>query len=516
MKFMRQAFQRMKTRLPHKVIALLLGTAFILSACGAGSTAVVQPTPSSAPEIIATSTPEPEQAPTGYVEYFTQSGDTLPVIAAHFGVRPDQIISDNVLDSEKILAPGIRLFICDLLGETSQPDILFPDSEFVFSRSAIGFDIQVFADEKGGYLATYKELMTRGTTLAPDILNELAVGHSINPRLLLTLIEYESGWVTRQPETKDEKLYPMGWIKSDRAGIYFQTGLLIRQLLQGYYGWRAGILNEITFLDGSTLRLSPFLNAGTVGVMYALAQYHDRAAWEAALYGIGNIVEVQNKLFGDAWVRALRVEPLFETGVEQPVLNLPIPVNQKWALTNGPHTAWGLYGPLAALDFAPAGNIGCDVSKRFTLAAAAGRVVRAGNGVVVLDLDEDGYEQTGWVLVYMHVSSTDRVKEGDYLKLDDPIGHPSCEGGSASGSHIHIARKYNGEWVLADGGLPFVLSGYQAHKGEKDCNGDRFCEGTLDNGERTIVADAYGNSLTITIRPESLPKYFFTPTPKND
>ena len=513
---MRQVFQRMKTKLLHKTIALILGAALILSACGGSNAMDEQPTPSPTPEIILTSTPEPErtQAPTGYVEYYTRSGDTLPVIAAHFGVQPYQIISDEVLDSEKILAPGIKLFIRDLLGETSKPEILFPDSEFVYSRSAIGFDIQAFAEEQGGYLATCKELMTRGTTPASDILFELALGYSINPRLLLTLIEYDSGWVTRQPLSKEEKLYPMGWIKTDRAGIYFQTGLLVRQLSQGYYGWRAGTLNEITFLDGSTLRLSPFLNAGTVGVMYALAQYHNRVSWEAALYGSGNVAEIHQELFGDVQARFEGVDPLFDAGVEQPILNLPIPINQKWALTNGPHPAWGLYGPLAALDFAPAGASGCDVSKRFALAAAAGRVVRAGNGVVVLDLDGDGYEQTGWVLVYMHVSSTDRVQAGDYVNADDPIGHPSCEGGTANGTHIHIARKYNGEWVLADGGLPFVLSGYRAHNGKKDCTGDRACGGTLDNGERTIVANAYGNAGTITIRPESLPKYFFTPTPK--
>jgi murein DD-endopeptidase MepM/ murein hydrolase activator NlpD len=146
---------------------------------------------------------------------------------------------------------------------------------------------------------------------------------------------------------------------------------------------------------------------------------------------------------------------------------------------------------------------------RFTTAAAAGIVVRAGNGAVVIDLDWDGYEQTGWVLVYMHVANSDRVQVGDYLQVDDPVGHPSCEGGSASGAHVHLARKYNGEWVLAEGGLPFVLSGYQAH------NGIKFCAGTLENGERTIVADPYSNSGTITIRPESLPKYFYTPTPKN-
>ena len=339
----------------------MLGAAVTLSACEGGSTVTQSPTPSPLPEIISTPTPEPEKtrAPAGYVEYFTQSGDTLPSISAHFGVLPDQIISDEVLDSEKILDPGTRLYIRGLLGETSRPDILIPDSEFVFSRSAIGFDIQAYAQKQGGYLAAYKELMTRGTTPASDILSELALGHSINPRLLLALMEYESGWVTRQPQTKEEKLYPMGWEKSDRAGIYFQTGLLIRQLSQGYYGWRAGTLDTITFSDGSTLRLSPFLNAGTVGVMYALAQFHDRASWEKALYGTGNIKDVHQKLFSDVEPEPKGIDPLFGSGVAQPKMNLPIPINQKWALTNGPHTAWGLYGPPAALDFAPAGDSGC-------------------------------------------------------------------------------------------------------------------------------------------------------------
>jgi len=490
----------------------------MLSACSGVLTPVKAPTQTPTPAPASTATPEPEitLVPAGYIEYYTRSGDTLPVICTHFGVEPQQVIADDDLDKENILDPGTRLLIRDLLDETSRPDLLMPDSEFVFSPAAIGFDIQAFAEEQGGYLATNTELMTRGTTPASDILMELALGHSINPRLLLTLIEYESGWVTRMPETKEEKLYPFGWIKTDRAGIYFQAGLLIRQLAQGYYGWRAGTLDTITFLDGSSLRLSPVLNAGTVGMMYALAQYHDRAEWEAELYGIGNLSEIHQKLFGSFDSLTKDVEPLFPAGIAQPKMNLPIPINQKWAFTNGPHTAWGLYGPPAALDFAPAGDSGCNVSKRFALAAAAGRIVRSANGAVALDLDKDGYEQTGWVLVYMHISTRDRVKVGDQVKADDPIGHPSCEGGSASGTHVHIVRKYNGEWVLADGGLPFVLSGFRAHNSTGSCLGNRECNGTLENGVKTIIADAYGNAGTITYRPESLPKYFYTPTPKND
>lgn len=508
----------MKTRSFARFFTLLLIIAFSLSACMSEMPASAVPEPADAdPQPTLTAVPTEKPVPTGYLTYFTQSGDTLPVIAAHFGVELSQMLYEGNLDRESILPPGTRAYVRDLLGETSKPEILFLDSEVIFSPSTIGFDIYAFAEEQGGFLAQHKALMTRGWTSAAEIIYELALGFSINPRVLLSLMEYESGWVTREPADEFDLSYPFGWEKLDRTGVYFQTGWAINQLNQGYYSWRDGSLTELVFTDGSTLRLSPFLNAGTVAVMYTLAQIHDQSEWENALYGEENLSNVHLTFFGDPQARAEGIEPLFPAGVAQPQLNLPMPINEKWNLTGGPHSAWGRSGPRAALDFAPPLNSpGCGNSERWTTAAAAGRVVRAGNGVVVLDLDMDGYEQTGWVLVYMHVANSNRVQVGDVLQQDDRVGHPSCEGGSSSGIHIHIARKFNGEWVLADGGLPFVMSGYRAKNGEETCDYAwwRWCRGSLSNGEYTAVADPFGNFRTRIIRPESRPELFFTPTPK--
>lgn len=508
----------MRTRLPHNKLKAHILCAVWLTACSPAiaQSALAQPTRPNPPATRMPAITE-EAPPDGFVAYLTQSGDTLPVIAAHFGVEPDQIVSQGRLDPEAILPPGERLFVRDILGETTPPDILFLDSETVFSPSAVGFDAQAFAEEQGGFLASFTEPLTRGSTPAAQIISELALEFSINPRLLLSLMEYESGWVTGRPADDFALAYPFGWEKKERTGIYFQTGWAITQLSQGYYGWRDGSLTEVTFPDGSALRLSPFLNAGSAAVMFTLAQIHDRPQWEAALYGSGNLPEVHQALFGDVMQRATGVEPLFPAGIAQPDLNLPIPVNEKWNLTNGPHSAWGRYGPRAALDFAPPlDRPGCGNSTHWATASAAGRVVRAGNGVVVLDLDMDGYEQTGWALVYMHVANSDRVQVGEVLDADDRVGHPSCEGGSSSGIHIHLARKFNGEWVLADGGLPFVLSGYRAKNGEDTCDYAwwGWCRGTLDNGEFTATADPFGNFWTRIIRPESRPELFYTPTPR--
>lgn len=43
------------------------------------------------------------------------------------------------------------------------------------------------------------------------------------------------------------------------------------------------------------------------------------------------------------------------------------------------------------------------------------------------------------------------VPVGTVVDTGAPLGHPSCEGGQATGTHVHMARKYNGEWLPADG-----------------------------------------------------------------
>ncbi|HRV90856.1 MAG TPA: M23 family metallopeptidase, partial [Anaerolineae bacterium] len=80
-----------------------------------------------------------------------------------------------------------------------------------------------------------------------------------------------------------------------------------------------------------------------------------------------------------------------------------------------------------------------------------------------LDLDGDGNIQTGWVLFYLHtVADTDTpVSVGQHLKQGDVIGYASCEGGLSNSSHLHFARRYNGEWMAAGGPVPMNLSGWE-------------------------------------------------------
>ena len=88
---------------------------------------------------------------------------------------------------------------------------------------------------------------------------------------------------------------------------------------------------------------------------------------------------------------------------------------------------------------------------------------------------------------------------GAYLHAGDRIGHPSCEGGPATGTHLHIARKYNGEWIAAAGALPFVLDGWTAQSGQKKY------EGKLVKDNLVVIAHWYASFETHISRPESDP-----------
>jgi LasA protease len=439
---------------------------------------------------VLSETPVPEPIQVDLVLYQAQAGDSLNVVAARWGVDPAEItdIANQPITGKGFIPPNQILIIPNRLANTTLHTRLIPDSEAVYSPSTTNFDIRAFVNDAGGYLSTYKEyLRTTGDTTGADIIARVSRENSINPRLLLALLEYQSGWVYGQPENIAQFDYPMGRIDLSKRGLYSQLVWAVRELSTGYYGWREGTITEIRLSDGVTARLAPDLNAGTAALQYYFSKLFSTDQWVQALDLENGLPAVHERMYGNPWLRAQTVEPLYPPGLEQPHLILPFQIGQIWGFSGGPHGAWEHEGARAALDFVPGSTEpGCVESTAWVVASAPGLVVRSGNGVVVLDLDGDGFEQTGWVLLYLHVATKGRIKEGTWVDTGDPLGHPSCEGGQSTGTHVHIARKYNGEWIAADGPLPFTLSGWRAVAGENPY------EGFMIKDEITIPASLFG------------------------
>ena len=423
-----------------------------------------------------------------YFYYSVLPGDTLEGVAGRFEVEASQITSSDWIPTGSLLSPGQVLVIPNLLETLASLPALLPDSEVVFSPASIDFSIENFIYASAGYLSGYSEMVDDELLSGTEIVRRVAYDTSTNPRLLLALLEYRAGWVRGQPIHAEAETYPLGFYVPEYTGLYKELALAAKQLNTAYYAWRAGSLTQIRFPNGGSLRLDPQSNAGSVAVQYVFARFFSQSLWEEALYGARSFNLLYEQMFGDPWSRAERVGGILPAGLAQPPLELPFLPGERWSLTGGPHIAWNTGTPRGAVDFAPVtGETRCAVSRAWATASAPGLVSRSERGVVVLDLDGDGLEQTGWALVYLHVAESERVPSGTWVDVDDAIGHPSCEGGTSTGTHVHLARKYNGEWLPAEGMVPFILSGWEVQAGE------RAYEGYLVKGDQVVSARPDGS-----------------------
>src|SRR3990172_6767726 len=436
-------------------------------------TATVTP---AAPEPVVSptfpSTPTSAAGPSETILYQAQPGETLRTLAIRFGVLPSEITSPGALiESENALLDVDQLLLIPRRLEDTGPSLrLIPDSEFVFSPHAADFDPEEVALRYGGFLSRYTEQIYGEWHSGPEVLALAARDNSVNPRLLMAMLEYISGWVTRPERPEGEAfIYPLGWRDPGEPGLYRQLTWLANEMGLGYYGWRSGTVTSVRLADGARVHLAPELNAGTVALQNFFASRRVQPDWEEAV-GANGFLRTYTNLFGDPW---FYYHPLYEPGLEQPEMILPFSPGVVWSFTGGPHAAW---------------------EREAAAAAAPGLVTRSQNGLLILDLDGDGREETGWVLIYLHLAPEDRMPAGVLVERAAKLGHPSCEGGIATGTHLHIARKYNGEWILADGPLPFTLSGWQAHAGT------RPYQGALTRDGETVLACPCATSETLISR----------------
>ncbi len=459
----------------------------------------IESTPINTAQAPISETPLPQVTPpAGFIAYTTQQGDTLATLAKRFDVPAHTFRSNIPLPDEGLLPVQITIHIPDLLEETLPFNApILPDSEVIYGPSVGDFDAAAYAASGGGFLATYSETVKGEVMSGPDILQRVALETSTNPRLLLAFLEYQSGWVFGHPPNAAVDPYPIGFGAVADTGLYKELMISAKILAQGFYGWRDGSRLNLGFYGGGSARLSPNLNAGSTALMHLFAAMYPQEAWESRLFGDLSFPNFYQELFGDAWGRAHAFEPYLLEAISQPDLALPFTVGEAWSLTGGPHITWQTGTPRGALDFAPiTGEASCAVSSRWVTAAAPGLVARSDRSVVALDLDGDRDEGTGWVLIYMHIAEKDRVDTGTWLEKDDQIGHPSCEGGTSSGTHVHFARKFNGEWLGVGEPLPLVLSGWRAVAGA-----GRY-DGYLQKGDEIVTNRPDGSAGSTIIREE--------------
>lgn len=430
-------------------------TAGIIPTVGTTPTNRIPPTAVSPAR--STPTPIPLPTPRSHEESYTvQAGDTLNNIALQYQLSVAELQAANQLSNPDWLFIGQSLLIPVPMISEMAPDFwILPDAELPYGPSSIGFDAAALIASSQGPLSRYSETDTEGQTLRGDqIVHKVARENSVNARLLLALLEYEAHW-----------LRPGKEVPPDLSGtLYTYLSHSANQLLYAEGLFRRGQLGIWTLADNSRFQIPEGLNPATAALQYYFSLRLGRVAWLEAVSENG-FQKLYRELFGDPFAFEQAYLP---ADLQIPELALPFASGDLWYFTGGPHFGWGSGSAWAALDFAPSSGEdlpteACYQSQVPVLAAIDGLVVYSDDGSVVIDLDKDGFEQSGWTLLYLHIAKDGRVPVGTLVATGDVIGVPSCEGGYSTATHFHLARRYNGIWIEADGPLPFVMDGWRAH-----------------------------------------------------
>lgn len=486
---------------PH---LLWLAAAWLLSACNPNPPQIVIITatpesmvdaPSVVDPVIVATNPPPATAPTAQPavqqssgsstpeQHIVRPGESLSLIAQQYGTTVQTLAAlNNIADPNRIEVGQVIL----LPSETTvlAPNVtILPDARFVRGPESMVFDTFAFVAQQQGFIRTATDTVTTNaangagfeeTLSGAEVIERVALEYSVDPRLLLTVLELRAGWISQAIIPLDRIAFPIiSALESgglNRVGLYRQLAYVANELNRGYYGFKTRGLRAIEFRDGTRMQLSTDLNPATVGIMYFLSRQADYASWLEEIRSM-RFLATYRALFGDPFLTAL--PPPVPDGLQQPELQLPFAQGEVWLYTGGPHGGWGSGSAWAALDFAPPddrlpGSTLCYVSVTPVRAVANGVIARSADGAVVLDLDGDGDERTGWTILYLHVAEA--IAPRVSVRAGDIIGYASCAGGFSTATHLHIGRRYNGEWLAADCSacLPsmrygnFVMSGWSA------------------------------------------------------
>ncbi len=469
---------------------LMLAAVILSSGCiaepPAGDPIPGTPTPIPTPT-LPLPTPEatrPIFQPGEIVDYTAQTGDSLKALAARFNTTVEEIRMANPIipDSATTMPPGmpmkIPIYYRPLWGTPYQ---IIPDSLYINGPAQIGFDTSAFVDAQPGWLKNYVAYAGDKNRRGGEMIDYVATNYSVSPRLLLAIAEYQTGALSNPVMPEESSRYPLGLRDYHSEGLYRQLAWAADTLNKGYYLHREGKLLAFEHIDRRLERPDPWQNAATAAIQYYYSRTLDGDAYTRAVSSVG-LAQTYSLLFGDPWDPSIQAH--IPGSLYQPEMRLPFQPGFSWAYTGGPHSAWGEEDmPLAAIDFAPPSVVGgCTKTTEWSTAVADGVISRTGFGIAVLDLDGDGDERTGWSVFYLHLETTSIPRVGTQLRAGDPIGHPSCDGGKSTGTHVHIARKYNGEWMLAGGVLAFNMEGWVAQ------NGSAPYQGTLYRNGKTVFA----------------------------
>lgn len=410
----------------------------------------------------------PKYMPGELVDYTVMDGDTLPALAVRFNTSEKEIREANpVLPEHTTTLPqGLPLRIPIYYRNSwGSPYKILADAQYVNGPADKGFSARSFTDRQPGWFKYFNVWSNNANQRGGELVDYIGSYYSISPKLLLAILEYMTGALTSPVFLNDfNTSNVLGFEGEKYQSLSAQFNQLAEFFNDRYYRYKSGEFTEYELRDGTLVRIDPWLNACSAVLQAYFAKVLTPDRYYRAI-GPDGFIRTYKQLFGDC--PSPDDFPAHLPGsLEQIELRLPFKDGEAWTYTGGPHTAWGSTRPYAAVDFAPpAQEHGCFISNAEVIAPHSGTIVRTGVGMAMLDMDDDRDERTGWVLLMLHLKTESIPPVGTHVETGDVLGHPSCDGGTSSGTHVHIARKYNGEWIEAGGIIPLNLDNWITENG---------------------------------------------------
>jgi len=352
--------------------------------------------------------------------------------------------------------------ISRLTGRTMPRGELISDGQFVYGPAVEGFDIAGFLLEQQSPLAPY----------AAEI-DAIARFTSVNPKILLTVLEVRSGMVSHlEPSLAEDEILAEIEETAYQLAIPFYDHLYQWGSRQSKTESLPKGAPSVSFEDGSTQLIDPALSSGTFALASVLAQDQTEEAWQATSFS------QENGSFMGTFAEFFPETNLLDStySIDPPSLppddffQLPIPLGASWQF-NGPHSWCGgdaCYNEppdRSSIDFSTTWDHTDPFVDHYTTAAAAGagyiRTPYSGRDPCWYEIDHgNGWKTSYYHLEYLGVpGSQGNVNQNFRIGA---IGEGVCNGGFASGAHVHFTLCYNGAYYDLDG---IKFSGWEVHSG---------------------------------------------------
>lgn len=210
-------------------------------------------------------------SPGQLVDYVARSGDTLAGLASRFNTTIAEIHEANPIipNDATTMPPGlpmkIPIYYQSLWGTPYQ---IIPDCQFVYGPAQVDFDPVKFVNDQPGWFKNYSAYAYGKNRKGGEVVQLLAENYSVSPRLLLAIIEYQTGGLSDPLPKVNVEEFPLGHKSYSHKGLYLQLSWAANYLNNGYYDWRLGKMKGFDLPDGRLERPDPWQNAATVSLHY--------------------------------------------------------------------------------------------------------------------------------------------------------------------------------------------------------------------------------------------------------